>query len=264
MSLVLDDTIAAIATAPGAAGLAVVRRERRRRARGRRSRCSAVARHWRRAASHTLHHGWAMDGAERGVDEVIAAVFRAPRSYTREDVVELSCHGGALPSRRVLAALLARRRPARAVPGEFTLRAFLNGRLDLAQAEAVADVIARRDRRRARPGARAARRRAVAAARRVVGGAGRCARRSRGAGRLRRGRGWHRGARRTWRRRSATWRRRSARCSRGADFARARARRGACAAGRPAQRGKVVAVQRAARRIARDRHRRCRAPRATA
>jgi tRNA modification GTPase len=139
MSLVLDDTIAAIATAPGAAGLAVVRLSggdalavADRVFRGRSSLAAA--------ASHTLHHGWVMDGESR-VDEIIAAVFRAPHSYTREDVVELSCHGGALPSRRVLAALL--NAGARlAGPGEFTLRAFLNGRLDLAQAEAVADVIA--------------------------------------------------------------------------------------------------------------------------
>jgi tRNA modification GTPase len=139
MSLVLDDTIAAIATAPGAAGLAVVRLSggdalavADRVFRGRSSLAAA--------ASHTLHHGWVMDGESR-VDEIIAAVFRAPHSYTREDVVELSCHGGALPSRLVLTALL--NAGARlAGPGEFTLRAFLNGRLDLAQAEAVADVIA--------------------------------------------------------------------------------------------------------------------------
>jgi tRNA modification GTPase len=71
---------------------------------------------------------------------VVAAVFRAPSSYTREDVVELSCHGGELAARRELEALLAAgARLARG--GEFTLRAFLNGRLDLAQAEAVADLI---------------------------------------------------------------------------------------------------------------------------
>jgi tRNA modification GTPase len=96
------------------------------------------------APAQTLHHGWAAwPGSGDGVaplDEVVAAVFRAPRSYTREDVVELSCHGGLLPAGRVLAALLqAGARLAR--PGEFTLRAFLNGRLDLAQAEAVADLI---------------------------------------------------------------------------------------------------------------------------
>jgi tRNA modification GTPase len=81
----------------------------------------------------------ALDGARR-LDEVVAAVFRAPHSYTREDVIELSCHGGRMAAERVLAALLrAGARLAR--PGEFTLRAFLNGRIDLAQAEAVADLI---------------------------------------------------------------------------------------------------------------------------
>jgi tRNA modification GTPase len=135
----LDDTIAAIATAPGAAGLAVVRL----------SGPAAItvadavfhgATPLAEAASHSLHHGWAMAGGER-LDEVVAALFRAPRSYTREDVVEFSCHGGALPARRVLETLLAAgARPAG--PGEFTLRAFLNGRIDLPQAEAVADLIA--------------------------------------------------------------------------------------------------------------------------
>jgi tRNA modification GTPase len=150
----LDDTIAAIATATGAAGLAVVRVSGR----------DALAvggsvfhggRPLTEVASHTLHHGWAMwperpgDGHSAAapkreqralVDEVVAAVFRAPRSYTREDVVEFSCHGGRLSAQRLLAALLAAgARLAR--PGEFTLRAFLGGRLDLAQAEAVADLI---------------------------------------------------------------------------------------------------------------------------
>jgi tRNA modification GTPase len=149
-----DDVIAAIATAPGHAGLAVVRVSG--------GRAMAVADALFQggvplaaAAPNTLHHGWALwpasrDGAgqpgfqapaePKVLDEVVAAVFRAPRSYTREDVVEFSCHGGRLPAERVLAALLhAGARLAR--PGEFTLRAFLNGRLDLAQAEAVADLI---------------------------------------------------------------------------------------------------------------------------
>ena len=102
------------------------------------------------APGGTLHHGWAAwpeaaDGVadpdrRRRLDEVVAAVFRAPRSYTRQDLVEFSCHGGELSAARVLAALLAAgSRQAR--PGEFTLRAFLNGRLDLIQAEAVADLI---------------------------------------------------------------------------------------------------------------------------
>src|SRR5262249_32881467 len=77
----------------------------------------------------------------RVLDEVVVAVFRAPHSYTREDVIEISCHGGRNAGEGVLAALLvAGARLAK--PGEFTLRAFLHGRLDLAQAEAVADLIA--------------------------------------------------------------------------------------------------------------------------
>ena len=138
----LDDTIAAIATAQGAAGLAVVRVSGR-------DALACTARVFdgaplESALGHTLHHGWARwpqsEGGGARLDEVVAAVFRAPRSYTREDVVELSCHGGAMPARRVLAALLAA--GARlAAPGEFTLRAYLHGRIDLAQAEAVADLI---------------------------------------------------------------------------------------------------------------------------
>jgi tRNA modification GTPase len=146
----LDDTIAAIATAAGTAGLAVVRVSgpRALTLAGDVFRGADLA----RAPSHTLHHGWAVwpraespaaagaPAASDCLDEVVAAVFRAPRSYTREDVVELSCHGGRLPATRVLDALLAAgARPA--APGEFTLRAFLNGRLDLVQAEAVADLI---------------------------------------------------------------------------------------------------------------------------
>lgn len=137
MDFALDDTIAAIATAPGEAGLAVVRL----------SGANALpladavfcgACRISGAAGGTLHHGW-LAGGER-VDEVVAGVFRAPKSYTREDVVEFSCHGGPMPARSVLALLLASgARMAR--PGEFTLRAFLNGRLDLVQAEAVAELI---------------------------------------------------------------------------------------------------------------------------
>ncbi len=142
----LDDTIAAIATAPGSAGLAVVRVSGSQAL----ALADAVFRGsapLAKAGGHTLHHGWAVaaasggeSGADVRLDEVVAAVFRAPRSYTGEDTVELSCHGGGVPVRRVLAALLAA--GARlAGPGEFTLRAFLHGRLDLAQAEAVADLV---------------------------------------------------------------------------------------------------------------------------
>jgi len=91
------------------------------------------------APTHTIQYGHVMhDG--RVVDEVLLAVMRAPRTYTREDVVEITCHGGLLPAKGVLDVVLVN--GARlALPGEFTRRAFLNGRLDLAQAEAVADLI---------------------------------------------------------------------------------------------------------------------------
>jgi tRNA modification GTPase len=138
----LDDTIAAIATAPGTAGLAVVRvsgPEAVRMADAVFEGGTALA----HAAGHTLHHGWAVArGADTTtrLDEVVAGLFLSPRSYTGEDTVEFSCHGGGVPARRVLAAL--QRAGARlAGPGEFTLRAFLRGRLDLAQAEAVADLV---------------------------------------------------------------------------------------------------------------------------
>jgi tRNA modification GTPase len=85
------------------------------------------------------HHGWIMDGSEP-VDEVVVTVFRNPNSYTGEDVVEVSCHGGAYVSRRIVQMIVnGGARPAE--PGEFTQRAFLQGRMDLCQAEAVADLI---------------------------------------------------------------------------------------------------------------------------
>jgi tRNA modification GTPase len=140
----LDDTIAALATPPGTGALAVVRL----------SGAGAIALAARVFAGerdlHTLGgfqaaHGWIRD-ADGPVDEVVVWIYRAPRSYTGEDMVEISCHGGAVPARRVLEALW--REGARpGDPGEFTRRAFLNGRIDLAQAEAVADLIAARGRR---------------------------------------------------------------------------------------------------------------------
>jgi tRNA modification GTPase len=91
--------------------------------------------------SHTVHYGWVVDPVmSHRIDDGLLTVFRAPGSYTGEDSVEISCHGGIVPMRRVLE--VATRAGARlAEPGEFTKRAFLNGRLDLAQAEAVLDII---------------------------------------------------------------------------------------------------------------------------
>ena len=89
--------------------------------------------------SHTIHYGYIMDGEET-IDEVMVSVMKKPNSYTREDVIEINCHGGIVVTRKVLEAVVKQgARPAE--PGEFTKRAFLNGRIDLSQAEAVIDVI---------------------------------------------------------------------------------------------------------------------------
>jgi tRNA modification GTPase len=140
-----DDTISAIATPAGEGALAIVRISgvdalaiADRVFRGR----SPLS----TARGFTVHYGRARTAENRPIDEVLATVFRAPRSYTGEDMIELSCHGGLLTPASVLeAVLLAGARLAD--PGEFTRRAFLNGRIDLARAEAVADLIAARSRR---------------------------------------------------------------------------------------------------------------------
>ena len=89
--------------------------------------------------SHTIHYGFIVDGDEV-LDEVMVSVMKAPKTYTREDTVEINCHGGILVMRRILESVL--KNGARlAEPGEFTKRAFLNGRIDLAKAEAVMDLI---------------------------------------------------------------------------------------------------------------------------
>ncbi len=137
-----DDTIAAPATAVGEGGLAVIRisGSDARRVASRVFRSAGLhSVPLTDAASHTVHYGHIVSH-DATLDEVLVTVLRAPRTYTREDTVEISCHGGPVVTRQVLAAVLAA--GARlADPGEFTQRAFLNGRLDLAQAEAVADLI---------------------------------------------------------------------------------------------------------------------------
>ncbi len=91
--------------------------------------------------SHTVHYGKIKDESGRILDECLISVFRAPRSYTRENVVEISCHGSPYIIQQIL-LLFIRHGVRQAEPGEFTLRAFLNGQLDLSQAEAVGDLIA--------------------------------------------------------------------------------------------------------------------------
>jgi tRNA modification GTPase len=140
--VVLDDTIAAIATPLGEGGLAVIRISGPRAlavADGCFVPAGKSALKPSAAPTHTLHYGRIMLRG-RLVDEVMLAVMRAPRTLTREDVVEITCHGGMLAAKAVLDAVLENGARA-AGPGEFTRRAFLNGRIDLAQAEAVADLI---------------------------------------------------------------------------------------------------------------------------
>lgn len=133
------DTVVAVATPPGTGALAIVRLSGPQAV-------AAVAACFRgadlrRVASHTAHHGHVMAGSEP-IDDVVVTVFRAPRSYTGEDCVEITCHGNPRLAARIVGALLDGDPPvAAAGPGEFTKRAFLSGRLDLTQAEAVADLI---------------------------------------------------------------------------------------------------------------------------
>jgi tRNA modification GTPase len=136
-----QDTIAAIATPPGEGGVAIVRISGPDAE-------AITAKIFARShgkngtlKSHSLYHGKIIDPhTERMVDEVLLTVMRKPRSYTGENVVEIHGHGGAFLARQVLALVLAQG-ARQAESGEFTKRAFLNGRLDLAQAEAVLDLI---------------------------------------------------------------------------------------------------------------------------
>ena len=134
-----EDTIAAIATPLGSGGIGVVRVSGPG-ALAVGDKIFRSAKPLSEVPTHTLHHGL-LHREEEVLDDAVAAVFLAPRSYTGEDVIELSCHGSPLLLRRALAACLET--SARlAEPGEFTKRAFLNGKMDLAQAEAVAALIA--------------------------------------------------------------------------------------------------------------------------
>lgn len=144
MSPLAEDTIAAIATPLGQGGLGVVRLSGPKALEiadlvfQTQGKCLSAA------ATHTLHHGWIKDGDEV-LDEAVVSIFKSPASYTGEDVVEFSCHGS--PTVLLAVSELCCRSGARqAKPGEFTERAFLNGKLDLTQAEAVADLIHARSR----------------------------------------------------------------------------------------------------------------------
>jgi len=138
----IDDTIVAISTPPGYSGIGIVRLSGRDAIRiaehlfsSPRGKCLSGL------PTHRLIYGHIIDPEEQEVvDEVLVSVMRAPSTYTREDIVEINCHGGPIILRRILQILI--KSGARlAQPGEFTMRAFLNGRIDLAQSEAVLDMI---------------------------------------------------------------------------------------------------------------------------
>ena len=137
----MNTTIAAISTAVSASGIGIIRISgpeamdvisRIYRSKGGKKKIKEVP-------THTIHYGYIYDGEEI-VDEVLVMVMRAPKTFTGEDTVEIDCHGGVYAMNRVLETVLKNGAKI-AGPGEFTKRAFLNGRLDLSQAEAVMDVI---------------------------------------------------------------------------------------------------------------------------
>lgn len=135
----MNETIAAVATPPGTGGIAVIRISGAN-AIGVADAIFRGSATLSSAPSHTLHYGSIVDETECVIDDVVASIFRAPQSYTGEAVVEVSCHGGKELTQQVLARILSAG-ARHAEPGEFTRRAFLNGRIDLVQAEAVADLI---------------------------------------------------------------------------------------------------------------------------
>jgi len=142
MQVMNKDTIAAISTPEGAGGISIVRLSGKDALKiADKVFSSSGGAAPSTYESHTVRHGYVnVPETEEAIDEVLLTVMRSPKTYTREDVVEINCHGGMIFSKKVLEVCLAE--GARiAAPGEFTKRAFLNGRIDLSQAEAVMDVI---------------------------------------------------------------------------------------------------------------------------
>lgn len=138
MAKLTDRTIAAVATPQGTGGISVIRI----------SGSDAVGiaqkvfsgKNLKDAPSHTIHYGFIKNDQGEKIDEVLVSVMRAPKTFTREDTVEISCHGGTVTTQAVLRTVIEAG-AYMAEPGEFTKRAFLNGRIDLSQAEAVIDII---------------------------------------------------------------------------------------------------------------------------
>ena len=141
----MEKTIAAISTAMSASGIGIVRisGDEAMEVISRIYRSRNGKKNIREVQSHTIHYGFIYDG-EDVVDEVLVMIMRGPHTYTGEDTVEIDCHGGVYAMKKVLETVL-KNGAVIAEPGEFTKRAFLNGRLDLSQAEAVMDVIQARN-----------------------------------------------------------------------------------------------------------------------
>ena len=140
------DTIAAIATAMSNSGIGIIRisGDQALKTAGRIFRTpGGRSLDFEKVPSHTIHYGYIWNEDEK-VDEVLLMVMKGPRSYTTEDTVEINCHGGVRMVRKIL-EIVIKHGARTAEPGEFTKRAFLNGRIDLSQAEAVADVISARN-----------------------------------------------------------------------------------------------------------------------
>ncbi len=148
MELRSDDTIAAVATAAGQAAIAVIRMSGAAAIRIAAD-CFRGKVDLRTARERTAHHGWIVEESGEAVDEVVLTAYRAPHSYSGEDLVEISCHGSAVVASAIL-DVLCRRGARLAGPGEFTRRAFLNGKMDLSQAEAVMEMVSVQSRSSAR------------------------------------------------------------------------------------------------------------------
>ena len=132
-----NDTIVALSTAPGIGAIAVIRVSG---AQTFEIMDQIFSKNIAEKPSHTAHFGTVKDDNNRIIDEVVAVIFKNPNSFTGEDVVEISCHGSVYIQQEIIQLIISK--GARmAEPGEFSMRAYLNGKLDLSQAEAIADVI---------------------------------------------------------------------------------------------------------------------------
>ena len=139
--MITDNTIAAISTPNGEGGISIIRISGNDAiAVADKIFQSAKGKRLENCKSHTINYGFIKDASGNVVDEVLVSVMRAPNTYTCEDIIEINCHGGVVSTKTIL-ELVIKNGASLATPGEFTKRAFLNGRIDLSQAESVIDII---------------------------------------------------------------------------------------------------------------------------